>query len=56
MVQFHMQRFKFIDFIVIELRWFKEKKKNKMKNMAKMRKALFEILRMSYITDKPFFV
>ena len=30
-----MQRFDFIDFIVIELCFFKKKKKNKMKNMAK---------------------
>ena len=54
-----IQRFKFIDFMVIELRFFKKKKKKKkkkMKNMAKMWKALFEILRMSYITDQPIFV
>ena len=38
MIHFHMQRYKFIDFMVtcIELRFFKKKKKNKMKNMAKM--------------------
>ena len=44
--------------MVIELRFFKKKKKNKkkMKNMDKMRKALFEILHMSYITDWPIFV
>ena len=41
MIQFHMQRFKFSDFMVIELRFFKKKKKKKKKkkmkeNMAKM--------------------
>ena len=36
MIYFHMQRFKFIDFMVIEVRFFKKKKKNKMENMAKM--------------------
>ena len=40
MIYFHMQRFKFINFMVIELRFFKKKKKNnnkkKMENMAKM--------------------
>ena len=37
MIHFHMQRFNFIDFVVIELRFFKKKKKkNKMENMAKM--------------------
>ena len=40
MIHFHMQRFKFIDFMVIELRFFKKKKKKKKKkkmkeNMAK---------------------
>ena len=35
-----MQRFNFIDFTVIELRFFKEKKK-KMKNMDKMWKSFF---------------
>ena len=39
--------------MVIELCFFKKKKKNKMENMAKMWKALFEILRISYITDQP---
>ena len=33
MMYFHMQRFKFIDFMVIEVRFFKKKKKNKMENM-----------------------
>ena len=41
MIHFHMQRFNFIDFMVIELRFFKKKKNNnnnkkKMENMAKM--------------------
>ena len=37
MIYFHMQRFNFIDFMVIELRFFKNnKKKKKMENMAKM--------------------
>ena len=59
LIHFHMQRFNFIDFMVIELRFFKKKKKKKkkkMKNVAKMRKALFEILRVSYITGQPIFV
>ena len=55
--QFHMQRFNSIDIMVIELRFFKKNnKKKKMKNMAKMGKALFEILHLSYITDQPFLV
>ena len=29
LIHFHMQRFKFIDFMVIELRFFKKKKKKK---------------------------
>ena len=37
MIHFHMQRFNSIDFMVIELRFFKKKNnKKKMKNMAKM--------------------
>ena len=56
MIHFHMQRFKFIGFMVIELRFFKKKKKKMRKNMDKMWKALFEILCMSYITDQPIFV
>ena len=38
MIYFHMQRFKFIDFMVIELHFFKKnkKKKKKMENMAKI--------------------
>ena len=57
MIQFYMQRFKFSDFMVIELRFFKKKKKKKKmkENMDKMGKALFEILRMSYITKQPIF-
>ena len=49
MIHLHMQRFKFIDVMVIELRLFKKK----MKNMNKMWKALFELIRMSYITKQP---
>ena len=57
MISFHIQRFKFIDFMVIEVRFFKKKKNKKMKkNMDKMWKELFEILRLSYITDQPIFV
>ena len=37
LIYFHMQRFNSIDFMVIELRFFKKKNNNKkMKNMAKM--------------------
>ena len=56
MIHFHMQRFKFIDFMVIELRWFKKKKKKnkKMENMDEMWKSLFQILCTSYITTQPF--
>ena len=52
-MHFHMQRF---EFMVTELRFFKKNKK--MKNMAKklMWKALFVILRMSYIPDRPIFI
>ena len=39
MIHFHMQIFKFIDFIVIELRFFKKKKK--MESMDKMWKLFF---------------
>ena len=49
-----MQRFKFSDFMVIEVRFFKKKKMMK-ENMAKMWKDI-EILHMSYITDQPIFV
>ena len=56
-LHFHMQRFNFIDFMVIELRFFKKKKNNnKMKNMGKNVKSTFLILRISYITDQPIFV
>ena len=44
--------FKFIDFTVIELRFFK---KNKMKNMAKMWKALFEIFACLTLTYSGYF-
>ena len=40
-IYFHIQRFKFIDFMVIELRFFKKEKKKKMKNMDKMWKSFF---------------
>ena len=57
MIHLHMQRFNFIDLMVIELRFFKKKKKNKkMKNMGKNVKCTFVILRISYITDQPIFV
>ena len=56
MIHFHMQRFNFIDFMVIELRFFKKKKKNKMKNMGKNVKSTFCDIRISYITDQPIFV
>ena len=62
MIYFHMQRFKFIDFMVIEVRFFKEKKKKKkkkkkkMKNMDKMWKSFFQILCVSHITLLPIFV
>ena len=60
MIHFHMQRFNFIDFMVIELRFFKnnnKKKKKKMKNMGNHVKcSTFVILRISYITDQPIFV
>ena len=36
LIYFYMQRFNFIDFMVIELRFFKNNNKKKMKNMAKM--------------------
>ena len=38
MIYFHMQRFKFIDFMVIEVRFFKKKKN---KNMDIMWKSFF---------------
>ena len=60
MIHFHMQRFKFSDFMVIELCFFKKKKKKKkkkkMENMDKMWKALFEIIHMFYIIDQQIFV
>ena len=58
MIYFYMQRFKFIDFMVIEVHFFKKKKKKnkKMKNMDKMWKSLFQILCVSHITLLPIFV
>ena len=59
MIHFHMQRFNFIDFMVIELRFFKNnnnKKKKKMKNMGKNVKSTFCDIRISYIRDQPIFV
>ena len=53
MIYFHMQRFKFTDFMVIEVRFFKEKKKKK---MNKMWKSFFQILCVSHITLLPIFV
>ena len=54
MIYFHMQRF---NFMVIEERFFKEKKKKKkMKNMDKMWKSFFQILCVSHITLLPIFV
>ena len=47
--------FKFIDFMVIELRWFKEKKKKK-KMKKTWTKRLFQILCTYYITTQPIFV
>ena len=42
MIYFHMQRFKFIDFMVIQVRFFKKKKNKKMmKNMDKMWKSFY---------------
>ena len=51
MIYFHMQRFKFIDFMVIEVCFFKKKKK--MKNVDKMWKSFFQILCVSHITLLP---
>ena len=50
-----MQRFNFIDFMVLELGFFKKKNK-KMKNMGKNVKSTFLILHIRYITDQPIFV
>ena len=50
LIHFYIQRFNFIDFMVIELRFFKKKNKKKMKkNMDKMSKSFFQIL-CSYIS------
>ena len=50
MIHFHMQRLKFIDFMVIELRF---KKKNK---VDKMQRSNFQILCTYYITTQQIFV
>ena len=56
-----MQRFKFIDFVVIELRFFKnnnnkkKKKKKKKKKMETRTKCENQILCTSYITTQPIF-
>ena len=39
MIHFHMQRFNFIDFMVIELRFFKKKNKNNNKKMETWQKC-----------------
>ena len=49
MIYFHMQRLKLIDFMAIEVHFFKEKKK-------KMWKSFFQILCVSHITLLPLFV
>ena len=56
MIYFHMQRFTFIDFMVIEVHFLKKEKKTTKENMGKMWKSLFYILSISYITDQPSFV
>ena len=57
LIHFNIERFKVIDFMVIESCFFKKRKKKKiMKNMDKIWKALFEILRMSYVTGQPIFI
>ena len=60
MIYFHMQRFNFIDFMVIELRFFKKNNNNnnnkKMENMAKILKVLFKLLHTSYIITQPILV
>ena len=55
MIHFYMQRFKFIDFMVIEFRLFKKKKEKMKKNMAKIWKSFFQILCISHITHQPIF-
>ena len=63
MIHFYMQRFNFIDFMVIELCFSKKKKKKKkkknkkkMKNMGKNVKSTFCDIRISYITDQTILV
>ena len=49
MIYFHMQRFKFIDFMVIQVRFFKKKKNKKMmKNMDKMWKSFLCIYHIQF--------
>ena len=55
MIHFHMQRFKFIDFMVVELRFYKKKKKKKkikmmMKTWTKCRNHFFRYY--VYITSQ----
>ena len=52
MISFHIQRFKFIDFMVIEVRFFKKKKnKKKMKkNMDKLGKHFLRYY--AYLTSQ----
>ena len=51
MIHLNMQRFKFIDFIVIEVRFFKRREDEK---HGKNVESTF--LSMSYITDQPIFI
>ena len=53
MIHFHRQRFNLIDFMVIELRFFKKNKK--MENMAKCEKHFLRLLHTFYITTHPIF-
>ena len=48
MIYFYMQRFKFIDFMVFELRFFEEKKMKK--NMDKMWKSFLQLCISRHIT------
>ena len=41
LIHFHMQRFKFNDFMVIELRFFKKKKKKMLKTWTKCENHFF---------------
>ena len=44
MIPYHIQRFKFIDFMVIELRFFEEEEEEDAENMDEMWKSIFCIL------------